>query len=1077
MRTIHHICFLILSLSIQPICHAADEITWSTTPDDLLSKADISLPAEPKAWERLVDGSLQINAGVLPWKEHREKGENSHSYTLPVDGDFSGPYRLEFDVEMVARNETLKIHFPLGGRSGILRINVSPRGNASSILNAPQTRKYEGLIANEGDRRTYTITVIPQDQNRNYSVDVQVDGEKFLNWSGFVNTTWSKELNQLQLTAWPNSLWRFHRISLFKPGTGQPVLTSNQEAAMEENEEPPEILRGRVERFKEVISNRALRPFRRNVAALANNYGKAIDREITNATNAGNIGLVIALQEEKKSLKNIISAIAVATPDNLPKLPNLPGNANRAHQRIRNTWETIIDKHRTGYTSTVNSLTQKFAESVETFEKELTIARKFDEAKSVRAYRLKHLTIETIIHDPDDDPDDEPENEPTEIVLAGQYQPVPRENVFPMPMPKRPTEPCRVVAWRIDGEPVNQTEFTKMFYGVPDVLGEVVDMDMGEAMSRTWQLRMLGLTAEGKVRTSFTASQPQADHISGAIQLAGRNDVGIALMPDGTCRYFSLNQNPLSNGGWKGDLNRVASWKNVVSVDAGERHVLGMTADGTPLAAGDNSNQNACQIPAQYNRRTCRLVAIGAATRVFALGSGGSEIEVFDPRQNKVIEEVNRTNRFFGWRPREVDSGGKNLDMNSFDGLEDGLIGARPSDVTYANAVGGSHSGERIWFATIREGVQDWRFWGDLGKLCSIDQNHCRERAENCRKIYLNPPYIIGLKPVAFISDEDWTGKATGPGKVTAVDVTPAPLYRNALPLPAPARPKVKGTIEVFRRDGKPLDPKHWEIALLPKDFGNEVVDIQISASDDYYSGIVLFDNGTVNAWSKFDTSLDWSHLQNIVQIQTGREKLMVLDASGDATIWTKEGIRKGRFNPENEPIRKIALRNWDPYILTAGGNVYPALPYGYANWMAKDLPPVIDITADFVPFALGIDGKWRSWNNQSNGRTAAVFDSGYPLGQPLAAGGSLWWIDRDQMLNRANRTGVKMDNGQFKGKRIESITGGQHGFTFVKNVVDRWEIHGGPEDERKYIEPKIQKSIKVTATKYHIFCLKPWGG
>ncbi|MDF1816504.1 MAG: hypothetical protein P1V20_30160, partial [Verrucomicrobiales bacterium] len=614
----------------------------------------------------------------------------------------------------------------------------------------------------------------------------------------------------------------------------------------------------------------------------------------------------------------------------------------------------------------------------------------------------------------------------------------------------------------------------KKSYEIPNETGVIVDMNMAERMQSNKRLKIVALAPDGKVRISYTDAQPQADHILDAVQVAGDDQVGIALIADGTCRVFSLYDYAFGSAGWQGDLNEAASWKNIVSVNAGDRHVLGLTADGNPHGAGfSGGDRNACSFPAEYHGRTFRIHALAGVSRLNAISSNGSQIEVFDPRSNKVVRQIPGTNRIFGWLPREADKDGDSLKMH-FPARQANLPGgSEPSDVTYARSIGAKIAGENVWIAAIREGINEWRFWGDLGNICKIDEYYCRKRAQNCRKVFLNPPYMIALKPVAAITDEDWTGETIEVTGASPEQVPTDPRYRNALPLQPLERPRVWGSLEVFRRDGKPLDKSHPEIAILPENTGNEIVDLQVFSNPNFYSGIILNADGTVKAWSNKANHVDLSQLEDIVAVRAGNDKLMALDSSGIVTMWTRNGIQQGRFNEREEPVRRIALGYADPFVLTESGKVSPVYS-GTGNWMATGLPPSIDIAACNVPYVLGIDGKWRSWNQQSNRRVAAKFDSGYPLSPPLVLGWHLWWIDGDNMLRQTNQMGVKQVVNPFEGKKIAMVTGGR--LIFIKNVLDRWSILGGPNNQREHIESKIQKSISATASMHHIFCLKPWG-
>ncbi|MDF1814793.1 MAG: serine/threonine-protein kinase, partial [Verrucomicrobiales bacterium] len=294
-------------------------------PGDLLAIADPQTGEAPEAWTRFPDGSLQIDSRVLKEGEQAEKHKKTF---LSIPGDFSLPYRLEMDIEMVDRNESLSIMFPVKGRAANLRINQAAKYNPSSVLFMPPNPRSEGLAYEQGDRKTLTIEVTPWKQGAN--VEVFLDGKLLLERAG--GTALPNPLDSLKLAVWPDSVWKFHRISLSKPEPGEwkpkdpapvemtsapgdpnpatePTLDEPSSAGKADSSDVPEILRSRVARYREVIESHAVEPYREKVLALSQSYESAIDRAVESAADGGNLELVISLRQEKGLVEKLTALV------------------------------------------------------------------------------------------------------------------------------------------------------------------------------------------------------------------------------------------------------------------------------------------------------------------------------------------------------------------------------------------------------------------------------------------------------------------------------------------------------------------------------------------------------------------------------------------------------------------------------------------------------------------------------------------------------------------------------------------------------------------------------------------------
>ncbi|MDF1816175.1 MAG: hypothetical protein P1V20_28500 [Verrucomicrobiales bacterium] len=236
-----------------------------------------------------------------------------------------------------------------------------------------------------------------------------------------------------------------------------PIVVKGEENSLPEN--APPILTELIKKFEEAKVEKILVPYRRSVQQLADSYSKAIDRGIENATFKGDLALVLALREEQKTLTKLEAFIEKSDPDSLPRLPELPPEAEPTNRKLRNTWSDMRKRYEKHYFSALNHITEMFAASLEAAEPRLTKERKFDDAEAVRQYRIKFLGIDEKA--PEKELEKSQDFDPENAILAGQYQPVPTSNAFPLPKAIRPTEPCKVVAWRIDGAPVNQKDYQK----------------------------------------------------------------------------------------------------------------------------------------------------------------------------------------------------------------------------------------------------------------------------------------------------------------------------------------------------------------------------------------------------------------------------------------------------------------------------------------------------------------------------------------------------------------------------------------------------------------------------------------
>lgn len=184
-------------------------------------------------------------------------------------------------------------------------------------------------------------------------------------------------------------------------------------------------------------------------------------------------------------------------------------------------------------------------------------ARKSNRPDNLYYARGFRVVVETVA------PSTAPASTPTPVAAARPsgssknpfgWQPI-SENTFPLPRPTRPTTPCRVVAWRLDGQPVDEAAFRKVFGGVPADLGEVVDLS-AKASPVSQFIYPLGLSPDGNVvALNQQSNQLLPAGVKPSVAIDGGRDIALALHEDGSVSPLFLA--PMAGTGeqWQGQVN------------------------------------------------------------------------------------------------------------------------------------------------------------------------------------------------------------------------------------------------------------------------------------------------------------------------------------------------------------------------------------------------------------------------------------------------------------------------------------------------------------------------------------------
>jgi len=682
------------------------------------------------------------------------------------------------------------------------------------------------------------------------------------------------------------------------------------------------------------------------------------------------------------------------------------------------------------------------------------------------------------------------------------WKPIP-EDPFPLPRPTRSTVPCRVVAWRLDGEPVDAADFQAAFGGLPNELGEVVDLDAAsrwetKALNNFDRFIALGLRSGGDLVALNPADlDSMPDGLSNVVRISVGRQSMAAIRDDGTVAFWSNNLSgyrrfhaqTMGIDNWKNIVDVMTKFQRVVGIDAsGEAHWVGEPFKTSPIP---EATRNLVEISAlidtgfiavQWEEETQRRIAINASTGPYT--DVDNRHHLGEPEDRRRFLGATKTHVYFADEEgslvgsSEIGSEPTHPNRMSDKRLEDVRA------VTWISLEDGEYG-----LAAARHGDDTWVFWGNRE---NTDFDHCEARAKGCWKLYLAGDYAIGLKPVAHLTPDDWTGEGADPGvPPPAPQATPLDV---SFPLPVPQRPKVAGRLEVHRLDALEVgtQPNDNQLANLPEDLGNNVVSIDVGwrnegADDKNVMAVALLDDGTIRAWESEGNYREeiaaepTLGLTQVVQAAAGDNSVICLKADG--TVWAT-GRSFGGFHPDKptqidtggEKAVMVDLMRTNAYVLTESGRVFVANQSQLI--VPDDLPPSVHIGAGVNGgFALGADGIWRAWRgSDQNGKISGQVASNALQGSPSTFPDQVRWVDRDGKFRFLHFDGKHGADGSIPPAINCFATARARGAEISPGKWILTSPDPGHGNRRKELEKAIQGLTGITASRVYLFGIRPLG-
>lgn len=822
----------------------------------------------------------------------------------------------------------------------------------------------------------------------------------------------------------------------------------------------------RLNDFESSVSKRADVPLRKKILALATNYERALENAMAKSTGSE----ATALEEERKRLETLTEALPT-TPVKKVSLNPLPEATPKGVTALRTTWNRAVANYQKSYDIEVSRLSHAFARSLEQYETELKRSRKNEQAEIVASYREKLLANPA-----------EPVFTFTNYRIAGRYRPLPWESDTPFPLKRieRPNEPCRLVAWRVDGQPIDSAKFTNLVGDTPDSLGELVDFGAGNPGFDHVRFSLIGITAEGELR-SFK-NRERLPKEAGFVHVDGHFRTFAGLRQDGSCKVINFG----ADGDQVKSMKEIESEGPFVDVRCSGEHLITLNENGHLVARGlqDRWKRTFIQGGVQGNS-----VAIDTdeVNNIVIKKDGDSFVRI-RMRDNSTVP-IPQSSRIFLHHYSNSDGS----DINTFVTLRDSLDlsklgGAAPKNVNMVQQWNSLRQDNVYAIAALREGLGTWRFWGDLLDFAEIDFDYCTTKAGGCRKIAMFLPYIIGLKPVDNITDSDWAGAAKQTSDSS--EVVPLPQFSKMFPLPVKMRPSTAGRLEVYRRDGKPVGKQADDTPLhtFPADMGNQVVDISIGDWDSHkgpqQTAVALLQDGTVRVWrantkeAPVDPSL--SGIKNIVQVKGGIRRVCLLNEKGEVFHLGEPGDPKFALSPKKietaEPVVNIAGEWNQLYIQTQSGRIQHLFS---KEWNPAEIIPVVTMVGHHGCKTLGVDGRWRSWTEDGELKGTSPPMQKIPSFYQ-AAGDKMHFIDADgkgrTLRNDAECVRPASITNKLQLNDPEVIKYfSTSGLEIIQLPDNRWHILNG-EGDHSYMNKKIQGASKIAASKRYVFCIRPVG-
>jgi len=718
----------------------------------------------------------------------------------------------------------------------------------------------------------------------------------------------------------------------------------------------------------EDLLTRYLKARQTRIEGLAANYGRALSSRQEAAADAGDLQLLKSFRQEAAAVEALRKALTGNTGDDLfgqvrsaATLPELPEASPGGLLTLRKTWTIERGKIQA-------ELDQQLATGLQELEKDMTRQRELEKAEKVFAFR-NSLTAPTAIASSEKPPATPPapveaprSNPAAASALPAEnpfgWKPIPDEP-FPLTRPQRQPTPCRLVAWRADGEAVDEVHFRELFGGVPADLSEIVDFDSHPSLSEKSQqvardFALLAIRADGSVaamRWDEAEMQKQAE-LRDAVKVSVGRFASIVLRSDGTVVPLRRHLR-----GWPPDvdLDAALSWKDIARISAGSHQIGAVTTDGRPLFAGDNKFKQLVA-PADLHSQILDVDLTNeySTAALVQLLEDGYRFERYG-RYAQSATWQSGTRWFLGLDSYSTDRQGR-LEWttvlahraNSVDSIRSG----EPRDVIRVEGASNYNPGvEDTALAAACSRNDEWKFWGDASHVGGYDNKYCNEKARGAWKLRIMYPYVVALKPVAKLTPEDWTGSATSQTgsptpspKTTPTPPAPPPasaaaapsanpfgwepIPDNPFPLARPQRQTTPCQLVAWRADGERIDEQHFRELFggVPADLG-EIIDYDANPSifDESRQHpmacalLAIRADGTVAVmrWPGFNEGPEKEPLmRDVVATSVGRFASILLRADGSVvTIMGNPGAFK------NDGIDLAATSQWQNVVRVSAGD------------------------------------------------------------------------------------------------------------------------------------------------------------
>ena len=876
----------------------------------------------------------------------------------------------------------------------------------------------------------------------------------------------------------------------------------------------------------EIRLNGYLAARQKAVLDLAAKYEGALTARTNTAADAGDLPLVKAFRAEAKHVANLKKDLAANDGDltdrvnSTATLPDLATDAHTGLAQLRETW--------TKESAKINSaLDTQLQQSLVAAEKQLTKAREFDKAEVILTFR-QSLSAPLAPAEPKPAPVQTAASDSAEMENPFGWKPIP-DDLFPIPIPKRSTTPCRMVAFRADGAPVDEAHFREVFGGVPSEFGDIVDLDIWPGVNKsTYRVAPTAIRTDGTVVSWLKDDEinDKADELQDVVRISVGNNLFVALRGDGTVVTARRRGEIIDREGI--DFDAAKEWKNIVQVSAGALNIAGITAGGEPRVAGDNSvgQQN---FPADW-QSDIFAIDIGNVNNSAILAKkadSGTLIEVFGAYPNEI--SLKKKERFFlTFQPFLTDSSGRLESDNMQDYFPHSIakLKSKPRDIVWMSRADYDYTSE-VGITTACNGDGEWTFWGSAGDLGDFDPSYCEKEAAGAWKALVRYPYVLTLKPVSRLTPDDWTGagavKVEPPAPQTTAKPKPAPIQTNAtnsagtenpfgwkpfpdetFPIPIPKRQTTPCRVVAFRMDAKPVDDSAFREAFggVPDDMG-EVVDFEAYNSIAHesisryftFNPIALRADGSCTAmrW-KEEVEAARDQLTDVVAMDMGWFSFMALRGDGTPVA---VGTQSKEMKAEKIDYDEVA--DWKNIVRISAGNlaVGGVTSGGEPKLAGDNRLGQADVPEDLRQDIVDVDVKNSSGmsilvQKKSDGFRIAKF-SRYPSeteigrnerylldfrsmfadsrGRPTTE----WLSPTDpHTLEKLGRTNLR-DVIQLV--RAEGGTGGL-GITAVCEENDRWTFWGNADEvggfDPDYCAERAEGSWKLFMLYPYVLALKP---